>query len=195
MLILGVLALLLLAGCASKPAATTSAPTAAATSAAASATHASVPRQPVTKILSLSTDGNLATAAAGCVFPAGVCEFHSMGEENASFAMNGTGNLTALSVTVTWQAPTPATDTLALAAYLMCASCDGTPPTFLGGAEGSSPLTLTLAPKEGRLDATTVLHFFVYNSRGTIYNDQVPAYGYATVDQAFHFEAQATVVA
>jgi hypothetical protein len=195
MLVLGVLALLLLAGCASKPAAT-AAPTAAATSATASATHASVPRQPVTKILSLSTDGNLATVAGGCVFPAGVCQFHSTGDDNASFAMNGTGNLTAVSVTVTWQAPTPATATLALAASLMpCASCGGGNSTFLGGAEGSSPLTLTLAPKEGRLDATTVLHFFVYNSRGTIYNDQVPAYGYATVDQAFHFEAQATVVA
>lgn len=149
---------------------------------------------PVTQVLNLTEDGMLTTVAGGCVFLVPTCQFQGTGTDKSTFSLLGTGNITAISITVEWQAATPATDTLALSVSLQpCPDCTGDNTTFLGGTQGTSPLTLTLGPS-GRLDASNQIHLFVYNQRGVVYNDQVPAYGYATADQAFHVTASATVI-
>ncbi|HUR62490.1 MAG TPA: hypothetical protein VM286_09035 [Candidatus Thermoplasmatota archaeon] len=152
---------------------------------------------PVAKAVNLTADGMLARTVGGCIFvPTPQCQFQSTGTDKSEFDLEMKGNLTGLVATITWTAATPATDTLALSAALF--PCDGCPGhgTFLGEATGTSPLKLTIPASTPavQLNATNRLHFFVYNSKGAVFNEQVPGHAYVTDEQAFKIDAVANLL-
>lgn len=204
-LMLCAVALFLLAGCSSSPA-EVPAPTGQAREAkqlcvdkefrpVECAPANATKRVPTTTVLNLTEDGMLVTTAGTCVFVVPTCQFQSTGGDKSAFSQAGIGNITGISITIEWTATTPATDTLALSVGLWpCETCTSGNYTDLGATKGMSPLTLTLGSVATPLDATNRIHLFVYNSKGTVYDPNVPGYAYATSDQAFKVKALTTVV-
>lgn len=187
--LVAVVVLFVLAGC------TSSTSTPAATSETTGAAPTTAPRmahQPLPHVATLTADGTLTATAGGCVVPANACEFQSAAPDQSTFLLAAAGNLTAVTATITWTAATPATNTLAVGV-----SIQGGNGTFLGSARGTSPLTFSWSSgtTPPRMADGDVVRFFVYNAGGVVAQDPVPAYGYATPEQAFHVVAAATVLA
>jgi hypothetical protein len=184
---------LLLAGCSSPPAST--APTSTSGSATQAAKlNATLPKL-VQSVAYLNDTGNTGVGFGGCVFvPTPTCEFPDQpvpGKSDFELTLPP-GNVTAFDVTVTWQSTTPQTATLAVGAMVMN-ECDGCNETFLGELAGTSPLHFTMDGLAAPLQATQVVHFYVYNAGGAVAHPSVPGFAYATVDQAFAFAGKVTV--
>ncbi|MHB1260998.1 MAG: hypothetical protein ACYC2H_04700 [Thermoplasmatota archaeon] len=181
--------LILLAGCSDAPEESTgSIPESATTTSSAPVVVA----QPVVDTILISFDGNLGTSVHGCVFPAGVCDTREVVADETDVIIERPGaNLTAVSFDITWEATSPATQTLDVGVMVM-ASCDGCNDTEFVSLKGPSPLHVEASGLSLALTQDAVLHIYVYNSQGLVHNPAVPAYALASVDQAFHIEGTAT---
>lgn len=186
--------LVLLAGCSDPAATTDEVVDTPGSSASATSTGPAPLVQPTLEVIPVSFDGNLGTMAHGCVFmPTVHCETHAVVPESddLSIARDGT-NLTALELTVTWTAATPATATLAFAAMVMghCVGCN----VEFDAKEGVSPLTLTGTGLSLPLNETVQVHVYGYNPNGLVTNDAFPGYGVVSVEQDYHIEGTVTVL-
>lgn len=181
---------LLLAGCASAPAETST--TASSTTQVAKLNATAAPKLVVAHAY-LNDTGSLGVSFGGCVFPADACQFPDSplpGKTDFLFATTP-GNLTAFDATLTWQAASLHTATLALGAMVMY-ECDGCNQTFLGELEGTSPLRFTADKLAAALGPGQVVHFYVYNPGAAVAHPSVPGFAYATTDQAFEFAGKVT---
>lgn len=183
--------LLLLAGCSDDPSEVPD-PSVVPTPTTSAAPNATV-AAPTVEELPFTFDGNLGTSVHGCVFPAGVCHSQDAVAGSADLEVARPGaNLTALTFEVSWNAQSPATQTLAVGAMVM-ASCEGCNSTVFDEVQGTSPLRVDVSGVDLALDADTVVHVYVYNPQGFVYNPSVPAYGLVSVDEPFHVEGVLTL--
>lgn len=188
--------LVLLAGCSETPAPEAqSAPDVLATQ---NEPLAPVPPSSKTVVVPFSFDGNLGTLAHGCVFPAGLCTSDlgvgTVAPDNTDLVLERPGaNLTALSFNLSWQAGSPATQELWVGAMVMT-SCEGCEDTSFQDAHGPSPVRVDVRDVSVALGQDAVVHIYVYNPGGFVYNDGVPAYAAVSVDEPFHIEGTATFV-
>ena len=188
----GIVLLLLLAGCSGSPDA--DAGPEGTTGPSSSSTGPVPPPAPSVEVVSFSFDGNLGTSAHGCVFPAGVCHTQDFVAGASDLLVERPGaNVTALSFTVTWTAQTPATETLAVGSMVMV-SCEGCNGTQFGELQGVSPLQVDVTGVSVPLHSDALIHIYVYNPKGFVYDPAVPAYGLVSVDQAFRVEGTATLL-
>jgi hypothetical protein len=186
--------LVLLAGCSNPVASPNDVADAPGGSASATSTGPAPPAQPTIEVIPVSFDGNLGTMVHGCVFvPATTCDTRVVVPEgdDLSIARDG-ANLTALELTVTWTAATPATATLAFGAMVM-GDCEGCSSEF-DFKEGVSPLTLTGTGLSFPLNQTVRVHVYGYNPNGLVTNDAFPGYGVLSVEQDYHIEGTVTVL-
>jgi hypothetical protein len=136
----------------------------------------------------LSFDGNTGSGVYACVFPAALCPAHEVVPGASGVIVERPGaNFTGLDLEMTWTAQTPASATLDLG-FMVMASCEGCNSTSWDVVSGTSPLRATLAGVDVPLTEDAVVHVYVYNPAGFVYDPAVPAYAFASVDQAFRIE-------
>ena len=185
---------LLLAGCLGDEPAD---PTGPMSTSSGPASSSSAPAQSsawVASEMPVSFDGNLGTSAHGCVFPLGLCNTTAVTKPASDLYVDRPGtNFTGLDLTVTWAAQSPATATLTLG-FMVMASCDGCNSTTYDEVSGPSPLRATLSGANVPLDAGHVVHLYLYNPQGLVYNPSVPGYAFVSVDQAFHVEGTVSLL-
>jgi hypothetical protein len=184
----------LLAGCSGEdPASPASLPDA---STSPSSTAAAVQAQaPVQETVAVTFDGNLGTLVHACVLPADACHSQAAVADHTDLYVERPGaNFTGLDLTVTWTAQTPEAATLGIG-YMVMASCDGCNSTSYEEVMGQSPLHVTLSGEGVPLTPDAKVHVYVYNPQGFVYDPAVPAYAFASVDQAFHVEGTVSLLA
>ncbi|MEA3142991.1 MAG: hypothetical protein QOG31_315 [Thermoplasmata archaeon] len=184
--------LLLLAGCASPPAAPTTAPlTATGTGTSANpSVCANCTRTPVAATLAIDWSGKLGEQAIACAPQPLGCHTFSQDAASSHTDSLAAGNLTAVRLEMAWTATTPATQTLTLGVMVMgCPTC---PAPFANEVSGASPIVVDLKDLHVALNGTQVLHLYVYNPAGNV--EQDPGYAYATGDQAFTVKGGATLL-
>lgn len=188
----GIVLLLLLAGCSGSPEA--DAEPAGTSGPSSSSMAPAAPPAPTVEVVPFSFDGNLGTSAHGCVFPAATCHTQDFVPGTSDLLVERPGaNVTALSFTVTWTAQTPATETLTVGSMVMV-SCDGCNSTQFGELQGVSPLQVDVTGVSVPLHAEALIHVYVYNPKGLVYDPAVPGYAVLSTDQAFHIEGTATLL-
>jgi hypothetical protein len=194
-LVLLLLAATALAGCSGggSPEADSSLPGSSGSSSSTSGAMA-MARPWTAEMVPVSFDGNLGTNAAACVFPVGACEAQQVAPSKTQVDLDRPGvNFTGLDLTVTWTAQTPATATLT-AGFMVMATCDGCNSTFYDEVSGTSPLHVSLSGESVPLAEDRQFHFYVYNQQGFVFNPAVPAFAFASVDQAFHVEGAVSLL-
>lgn len=175
---------------AAEEAATTEAPPSAAPAESASEPAAEEgPAVEEARVVPLSFDGSLPTFVEGCAFAVvyGVCA-GTPGDFQNRFPLDPLGEVGSLSLTLTWDASSAATDELAIAVY----SYSDSTWTEHAWAMGTSPLTLSTT--EGLTLREGIEHrigVFVPGQGAWV----VAAGGGVAVatDQTFHIEGQLTL--
>lgn len=188
---LAVVCLILLAGC-TAPEVPEASPDAATST--TNSTPAPAAKPWTLEVVPFSFDGNLGTFFHGCVFPAGQCTdpYGTVVAGEADLFIERPGaNLTSLTFETTWQSTSAWTQDLWVGAMVMT-SCDGCNDTEFPDIHGPSPLRLDVQDVSVPLSDEALVHIYVYNPSGFVYDPAIPAYGGASLDQEFRIEGTAT---
>lgn len=204
--VLGLIAMVVLAGCASSPppaAPTSTAPEAGAVCGicvddqvrpvAANADGSCPLLPPKSSSIVMDWDSRLGTAAIACIdAPVGQCTpYQSVTPDGDDWtAPLPSGNVTAVDVALTWTAQTPATQALGFRIMVMGA-CPGCNVTDLGQVTGTSPLVIQKQGLHIPGGPGMKLHAYAWNQQGLVHNP--PAIAYASADQALHGAGNVTV--
>jgi hypothetical protein len=195
---------LLLAGCTS-PAAT---PAGTGTSTAASTTTGGIrvtcvdqdirpvangtcAQRPAPTRIALDWDGKLGTVVNPCLPHPVECVPTEMDSSSEHSEKLPAGNLTSAHVELSWTSTTPATQTLTLGVMVM--GCPGCGAPFSKEVSGASPLVVDASDLQVPVNASQVLHVYVYNP--ALAQGADPVFLYATPDQAFTVKGSAIVMA
>lgn len=143
------------------------------------------------KVVPVSFEGTLGNQAAGCSYDAQTCfdsEDHNPSGRSSDYYHEEPGaTWVAADLTMTWDSPSPATDSLVLGVMRM-----GDNSTSVANQEGTSPNTVQDDDMDLMLDENNLIHIYVYNGDG--FHSAEQGYAYLSPNQAFKIEGTLTLM-